>query len=90
MNQKYLSLLRHNLALNEELLETLEALLNNPFAYSEYRCSVVVPKDYDLDLIKDYIYVVREIDSNHLIVTLLGGVYTEHDYKSFKELTKNN
>jgi len=86
MNQKYLELLRHKIALNEDLLVTLEALLQNPFACSPYRMKKCVPNDFDFDRLNDYLYVVKLIDDSNMMITLLGGVYTQEDIDNFTAL----
>ncbi|WP_335889575.1 hypothetical protein [Klebsiella quasipneumoniae] len=47
MHKKYLKLLRYKMAHGESFIDEVEAVLYNPFAYSEYRVQVLVPKDYD-------------------------------------------
>lgn len=87
MNQKYLELLRHKIALNEDFLDVLEALLQNLFACSPYRMKKCVPNDFDFERLKDYLYVVELIDDSNMLLTLLGGVYTQEDIDNFIVLT---
>ncbi len=87
MHQKYIELLRYKIALNDDLFEQCEVLLHNPLALSKYRINAIVPKNYNFELIQDYIYLIRETDSGYLI-TLPSAVYTMKDIEQFNEVTK--
>lgn len=87
MHKKYLKLLRYKMAHGESFIDEVEAVLYNPFAYSEYRVQVLVPKDYDFELISDYLYFITNSNnkSNDLVVTLLA-FYVKEDVERFTEL----
>jgi proteasome assembly chaperone (PAC2) family protein len=74
MHEKYLKLLRYKMVHGESFINEVKAVLYNPFAYSEYRLKVLVPKDYDFELISDYLYFIKDSnnESNDLVVTLLA------------------
>lgn len=55
MHRKYLKLLRYKMVHGESFIDEVEAVLYNPFAYSEYRLKVLVPKDYDFELIAGFV-----------------------------------
>lgn len=75
------------MAHGESFIDEVEAVLYNPFAYSEYRVQVLVPKDYDFELISDYLYFITNSNnkSNDLVVTLLA-FYVKEDVERFLEL----
>lgn len=87
MHRKYLKLLRYKMVHGESFINEVEAVLYNPFAYSEYRLKVLVPKDYDFELISDYLYFIKDSnnESNDLVVTLLA-IYVKEDVERFLEL----
>jgi len=87
MNQKYIELLRYKIALNDGLFEQCEVLLHNPLASSKYRINAILPKNYNFELIQNFIYLIRETENGYLI-TLPGAVYTMEDIEQFNELTK--
>ncbi|HFK5626904.1 hypothetical protein ABKW02_22575 [Enterobacter cloacae] len=87
MHKKYLKLLRYKMAHGESFIDEVEAVLYNPFAYSEYRVQVLVPKDYDFELISDYLYFIKDAENERkdLVVTLLA-IYVKEDVECFLEL----
>lgn len=87
MHKKHLKLLRCKMAHVESFIDEVESVPYNPFAYSEYRVQVLLPKDYDFELISDYLYFIKDADNERkdLVVTLLA-IYVKEDVDRFLEL----
>jgi hypothetical protein len=55
MHKKHLEITKvSKMAHVESFIDEVESVPYNPFAYSEYRVQVLLPKDYDFELISDY------------------------------------
>ncbi|HGK5879809.1 hypothetical protein J7S71_01670 [Enterobacter hormaechei] len=87
MHKKYFQLLRYKMVHGESFIDEVEAVLYNPFAYPKYRVQVLVPKEYDFELISDYLYFIKDADNERkdLVITLLA-IYVKEDVERFLEL----